>query len=134
MGIDNVLNYDSYMQHRQQMGVPHSIEIQPSVAPVRPAHPEIKPAQQETGARRDDTAAVYEHTVKIKNDALFEIRPEPERDAAFSAFPESIATGDMRKAISDMEKDSLLHEYQYFVGNQRGQTITADEDGVVTRL
>lgn len=48
----------------------------------------------------------------------------------------------MRKAVSDMKKDSVLHEYQYFVGNgvQSGVSsrinssngiITNDEDGVV---
>ncbi|WP_044913390.1 hypothetical protein [Butyrivibrio sp. WCE2006] len=46
----------------------------------------------------------------------------------------------MRKAVSDMQKDSILHEYQYFVGNGVDKTDTLgdsskvilnDEDGIV---
>ncbi|WP_029322229.1 hypothetical protein [Butyrivibrio sp. AE3004] len=46
----------------------------------------------------------------------------------------------MRKAVSDMQKDSILHEYQYFVGsgaiNNRSESdstriVMNDEDGLV---
>ena len=38
----------------------------------------------------------------------------------------------MRKAVSDMQKDSVLHEYQYFVGSGAvNNKITATEAGVV---
>lgn len=40
-----------------------------------------------------------------------------------------INTLDMQKAISDMQKDSVLQEYQYFVGNS--QNLFASEDGLV---
>ncbi len=50
----------------------------------------------------------------------------------------------MRQAVNDMQKDSLLHEYQYFVGNgavsntadalqNESKVILNDEDGVVIR-
>ena len=47
----------------------------------------------------------------------------------------------MRRAVSQMKMDSLLHEYQYFVGNSVNNTagaadsniLTSDEDGVVIR-
>ncbi len=50
----------------------------------------------------------------------------------------------MRDAVSQMKKDSLLHEYQYFVGNGIGSGVSAmnnagdavinnDEDGVIIR-
>lgn len=41
----------------------------------------------------------------------------------------SIKTLDMQKAISDMKKDGILEEYQYFVG--KNQAVYADADGVV---
>jgi len=37
---------------------------------------------------------------------------------------------DIEKAISDMKKDGVLKQYQYFVGN-RGNLISESEDGVV---
>lgn len=36
---------------------------------------------------------------------------------------------DMRKAISDMQKDAVLQEYQYFVGSAKSLINT--EDGIV---
>ena len=41
----------------------------------------------------------------------------------------------MRKAVSDMQKDSVLHEYQYFVGSGavKNVVVANDEDGVVIR-
>lgn len=50
-----------------------------------------------------------------------------------------IASGDMSKAISGMQKDHILHEYQYFVGKDlTGKTnnniIAGTEDGVVIKL
>lgn len=38
---------------------------------------------------------------------------------------------DVRKAISDMQKDAVLQEYQYFVGNAKSLINT--EDGIVLR-
>ncbi|MDO5572905.1 MAG: hypothetical protein Q4G60_02880 [bacterium] len=41
----------------------------------------------------------------------------------------SLAGLDVEKAISDMRKDSMLEQYQYFVGS--GSNIVNDEDGLV---
>lgn len=38
---------------------------------------------------------------------------------------------DVRKAISDMQKDAVLQEYQYFVGSAKSLINT--EDGIVLR-
>ena len=49
----------------------------------------------------------------------------------------------MRKAVSDMQKDSVLHEYQYFVGSgavssrnliKSSDGVMNDEDGLVVRI
>jgi hypothetical protein len=54
----------------------------------------------------------------------------------------TIQSGIMRKAVSAMQKDSVLHEYQYFVGNGVpntkapngvGEIISDDEDGIIIR-
>ena len=54
-----------------------------------------------------------------------------------------IQSGIMRRAVSNMQKDSVLHEYQYFVGSkvisgaeklQNAKVISSDEDGVVLQL
>ena len=51
-----------------------------------------------------------------------------------------LASGDMQKAISGMQKDHILHEYQYFVGGkdltgkENNRIIAGTEDGVAIRL
>lgn len=50
-----------------------------------------------------------------------------------------LASEDMRHAISGMQKDHLLHEYQYFVGGKDlagkdRNIIAGTEDGLVIRL
>ncbi len=40
-----------------------------------------------------------------------------------------LASLDMQKAISDMKKDSILQEYQYFVGSS--QNLLSTQDGIV---
>ena len=50
-----------------------------------------------------------------------------------------LASRDMKQAISGMQKDRILHEYQYFVGGKdlKGKPsniIAGTEDGIVIRL
>lgn len=50
-----------------------------------------------------------------------------------------LASEDMKHAISGMQKDHLLHEYQYFVGGKDlagkdRNIIAGTEDGIVIRL
>ena len=49
-----------------------------------------------------------------------------------------LASDSMQRAISGMQKDQILHEYQYFVGKDlTGKTsniVTDTEDGVVIKL
>ncbi len=52
---------------------------------------------------------------------------------------DGIASNDMRKAISGMQRDRILHEYQYFVGGKdlsgkESNIIAGTEDGLVIRL
>lgn len=44
----------------------------------------------------------------------------------------SVAGLDMEKAISDMKKDQVLEQYQYFVGGTP-ETVISTEDGTVIR-
>ena len=50
-----------------------------------------------------------------------------------------LASRDMKQAISGMQKDQILHEYQYFVGGKdltgkESNIIAGTEDGVVIKL
>ncbi|WP_026527912.1 hypothetical protein [Butyrivibrio sp. VCD2006] len=94
----------------------------------------------------------------VKETVSEEIKRTPRRNSNISDIKVSLGNRDdslvglsnlggiqsnvMRKAVSDMQKDSVLHEYQYFVGsgavNNRYMTkgsdvIMNDEDGLVVR-
>ncbi len=50
-----------------------------------------------------------------------------------------LASRDMKQAISGMQKDQILHQYQYFVGGRdltgkESNIIAGTEDGVVIKL
>ena len=50
-----------------------------------------------------------------------------------------LASRDMKQAISGMQKDHILHEYQYFVGGKDltgkdSNIIAGTEDGIVIKL
>lgn len=40
---------------------------------------------------------------------------------------------DVQKAVSDMKKDQILEEYQYFYGSSSGNHISQSEDGLVVQ-
>ena len=55
-------------------------------------------------------------------------------DYEYIGKDKELANLDIHKAISDMKKDSVLQQYQYFVGNAQSfmnDAIVASEDGIV---
>jgi len=85
--------------------------------------------QQETGSeplsldleaiRPRNNASLENISLSLKSNSDFEMKG---RDSSLSAL-------DMEKAVSDMQKDQALLQYQYFVGNSN--IISDDEDGAV---
>lgn len=53
-----------------------------------------------------------------------------EDDYSYIGSESSLTELDMQKAISDMRKDSVLQEYQYFVGSAQA-LLNENEDGIV---
>ena len=52
-------------------------------------------------------------------------------DYSYIGSESDMATLDMEKLISDMKKDKVLEDYQYFVGSTNTQNTFADNDGAV---
>lgn len=85
--------------------------------------------QQETGSeplsldleaiRPRNNASLENISLSLKSNSDFEMKG---RDSSLSAL-------DVEKAVSDMQKDQALLQYQYFVGNSN--IISDDEDGAV---
>ena len=118
-----------------------SVKDNPYVAPV-PEAPQEAPQkveeQKESKSNLDLTVEVpARENASIENVAI-----------SFGQFDSSsldlysdmgLASKDMRQAISGMQKDHILHEYQYFVGGKdmtgkESNIIAGTEDGMVIKL
>ncbi|MCF0131859.1 MAG: hypothetical protein HUJ71_09005 [Pseudobutyrivibrio sp.] len=101
-----------------------------SIRPVqRPQEsvPEIKPVEQVehkkpqiteeeiSQAREKQTFGAYDYATTYNPDETFEMK----------GADSDINSLDVEKAVNDMQKDSMLRQYQYFIGNQAVDT-TAD--------
>ena len=71
-------------------------------------------------------------TVKNKERIVLTFFTSPGEDYGYIGRDSDLAQLDMQKAISDMQKDSILQQYQYFVGSS--QNIVTDkifDEGIV---
>ena len=138
MQIDNVVGYSSFMQHYSSY----------NISPV-----DNKTAASSDNVSENQIQKVQENTSPAVSKDLSQVQQVPRRDASlediqtsfgnnsesnYNGFSgNSIVTQDMKKAISDMQKDQVLQEYQYFVGGSRNsgsRVMTQDEDGTVVRM
>lgn len=76
--------------------------------------------------------AVQDNRSRISNLEDVSLSMRAESDLEFLGQESGIQLLDMDKAISDMQKDSILQDYNYFVGNQSG-IMSQSEDGIVLR-
>lgn len=73
----------------------------------------------------------YEQEQKSRIASLEDISLTFNKEESFEYLESdsSVKSLDMQKAISDMQKDTVLQEYQYFVGSSK--TLFSDDDGIV---
>lgn len=138
MKIDGAVNYSSFMQHF------HPIEVQS--VPVSDLHaaknveevketPKVAENEGQVASLTPVVNRAAQYDAVNGREALEDIAVDfGQGTSAMDGTIGGFETAGIRQAISDMEKDSVLHEYQYFVGNHRSETIVDNADGVVTRL
>ncbi|MCR5591645.1 MAG: hypothetical protein K6F73_08935 [Lachnospiraceae bacterium] len=122
-GIDNfqVNQYSSYNRIQTELNRDEQLRKlgEQSQAPVE----EKKQESKDLDLRLDDirprtNASLEDISLSLSDNGSFEMKG---RDSDLGSL-------DMEKAISDMQKDQALMQYQYFVGDTN---IAANEDGVV---
>jgi hypothetical protein len=123
----NAYNIPSVKDNSQ---IPHPVETK--------EQPQQKPAQEEKKQDFDLTVEVPARgNASIENVAISFGQYD---NSSLDLFGETgLASKDMKQAISGMQKDHILHEYQYFVGKdlagRENQNIVAGtSDGVVLKL
>lgn len=129
---NNVNNYDRNHQYLRPEGIPAG-----GPAPIdgrqagqqKPLQDISTKPEQKQGAQ-DITAPAAPGKDAAPAALLEGMRPE--KDLAVLSRNSGLEQLDMKKAISDMQKDSILQQYQYFVGD-KPDVLVNDEDGMVLR-
>ena len=134
------LNISSFTSGYNAYNIP-SVKDNPQVAPQPELQPQSKQAQQEKEQEKKGLDLTVEvparENASIENVAI-----------SFGQYDSSsldiygdmgLASRDMKNAISGMQKDHILHEYQYFVGGKDltgkpSNIIAGTEDGIVIKL
>jgi hypothetical protein len=134
------LNIGSFTSGYNAYNIP-SVKDNPRIAPQPELQPQSKQAQQEKEQEKKGLDLTVEvparENASIENVAI-----------SFGQYDSSsldiygdmgLASRDMKNAISGMQKDRILHEYQYFVGGKDltgkpSNIIAGTEDGIVIKL
>ena len=134
------LNIGSFTSGYNAYNIP-SVKDNSQVAPQPELQPQSKQAQQEKEQEKKGLDLTVEvparENASIENVAI-----------SFGQYDSSsldiygdmgLASRDMKNAISGMQKDHILHEYQYFVGGKDltgkpSNIIAGTEDGIVIKL
>lgn len=98
-----------------------------SLGKLNSNEPKVKEEPLREEAVQEEPLGLRPAVAKLEDISL-EFNPNAEFD--FAGRDSSIADLDVEKAISDMKKDSILEQYQYFVGDQKTSLVN-DEDGIV---
>lgn len=131
-------NYNAYnippaVDNNVKVGNLEKVQVQPSEQPTK------EPIQEEPKKGLDLTV----EEIPVRENASIEniaISFGQYDSSSIDLFGEKgLASEDMKQAISGMQKDKILHEYQYFVGGKdmtgkQSNIITGTEDGLVIKL
>ena len=117
MQINNVVDYSNFMQHYGSYNISPADNKTP-VSSDDVSENQIQKTQENTSPAVSDKSSQPQQ-ISRKDASLEDIQTSLGNNSenSYSVFTgNSIITQDMKKAMSDMQKDQVLQEYQYFVG------------------
>ena len=79
-----------------------------AVEPVKPVETSAPTEAEISAARQKQTFGAYDYASTYKPDETFSMK----------GTESDINSLDVERAVNDMQKDSMLRQYQYFVGTQ----------------
>ncbi|MCR5557878.1 MAG: hypothetical protein K6F75_10010 [Butyrivibrio sp.] len=134
-----VNGYDAYSIPKASDEIKIGAAGSPAVTPDLERKPQEAPAKEEEKKGLDLTVTEVpsRENASIENIA---ISFGQYNASSIDLFGErGLASDDMKQAISEMQRDKILHEYQYFVGGkdlagQERNIIAGTEDGLVIKL
>ena len=128
------LSISEYSSLFQNYRIPNIPEVQ--IGTVDTGKETTQAAVLESAGQTDSTRPSEVQNPAPKNADLenVSLKFNTGEDYSYIGKDKDLANLDMQKAISDMKKDSVLQQYQYFVGtagNLMDQSIVSNEDGIV---
>ncbi|MBR1862099.1 MAG: hypothetical protein IJ796_09640 [Lachnospiraceae bacterium] len=128
MGINGINNYSNFIGSYRIPSIPSV-----SVEDVK-KQDEQRLAQQNQETLRPAALEDISLPAKPRNDAApteISLTFNKGEDYGYIGRDSDIYSLDVENAISDMRKDDVLKQYQYFVGNSGGGALVDNADGVV---
>lgn len=117
MGINVLNSYMNFNSDYRINSIPKADETTNSPLPEKEVEKKSQEISIEPVVERKPNADVHELSVKFNAN----------EDYSYIGRDRNVAILDMQKAISDMKQDSILQDYQYFVGS--GKNMFSSEDG-----
>lgn len=117
-GYLGTLSYQNY--RRPEIKEVHPEELQQPVVSQNPQNNAPSPDEIERVDTRTRKADLQNISLTFQKEDSFD----------YLGSESTLENLDMQKAVSDMRKDSILQEYQYFVGSSQA-LFQPTEDGIV---
>ena len=131
-------NIGSYIPGYNAYNIP-SVKDNPQIQPQPEVKQQPSPQQEQQQEKKglDLTVTPARENASIENVAISFGQYDSSSLDIYSDM--GLASRDMKQAISGMQKDRILHEYQYFVGGKDltgkpSNIIAGTEDGIVIKL
>ena len=127
MGINGINNYSNFINNYRIPSIPSV-----SVDEVKRQDEELK--KLASSPALESTLQDAASSAKPRNDAALEdisITFNKGDDYGYIGKDSDIYSLDVVNAISDMKKDDVLRQYQFFVGSSASGAIVDNSDGVV---
>ena len=131
-------NIGSYVPGYNAYNIP-SVKDNPQIQPQPEVKQQPSPQQEQQQEKKglDLTVTPARENASIENVAISFGQYDSSSLDIYSDI--GLASRDMKQAISGMQKDRILHEYQYFVGGKDltgkpSNIIAGTEDGIVIKL
>lgn len=130
MAINGLLDYGGFYNNYRPVSIPQVDVNEVKAAEETKA---IEAAEQSVSAPVAETPVV-DNRSKMANLDDISLSFNSNDDYSYIGSNADIGMLDMEKLISDMKKDSILEDYQYFVGSSQNTVQAAQsagEDGMV---
>lgn len=127
MGINGINDYSNFINNYRIPSIPSV-----SVDEVKRQDEELKKASSSPAL--NNTLEDVAISAKPRNDAALEdisLTFNKGDDYGYIGKDSDIYSLDVENAISDMQKDNVLKQYQFFVGNTGTGALVDNADGVV---